>query len=234
MFDPKIINYELPPELVAKSYPETRSDVRLMVLDRKTGRFYNKKFVDILEYIEGDLCVANGAVCDPKHLHKSHREPLYADRKSFYYTTVIPTAGVPFEQWMLDRIAPLQLIYLTTPYDERPSQTECYRDKKTAAESYHVPFVPEGKYTVLGTTALKALESDALYRQSSGVSDLMILPGFEFKRTEKLLTNFHYPKECQLALTCAFGGVGFVMDVYRHAIKLGYKVSDRGDRMLII
>ena len=51
-----------------------------------------------------------------------------------------------------------------------------------------------GRVIAVGTTSLRALESQALSQQSSGETNLFITPGFQFKTVDCLLTNFHLPK----------------------------------------
>jgi S-adenosylmethionine:tRNA ribosyltransferase-isomerase len=76
------------------------------------------------------------------------------------------------------------------------------------------------------------VESAALGR--SGETDLFIRPGFEFRRTGAMLTNFHLPESSLLMLVCAFAGTDLVLAAYRHAVGAGYRFYSYGDCMLVV
>jgi S-adenosylmethionine:tRNA ribosyltransferase-isomerase len=61
-----------------------------------------------------------------------------------------------------------------------------------------------------------------------------VLPGFRFRRTDALLTNFHLPRSTLLALVMAFAGVAQVRDLYRLAVAERYRFYSFGDAMLIL
>jgi len=84
----------------------------------------------------------------------------------------------------------------------------------------------------VGTTSVRAVES--AWRGREGETDLFISPGFQFLATDAMLTNFHLPKSSLLMLVCAFGGIEFVLDAYRHAVQAGYRFYSYGDCMLLI
>ena len=81
-----------------------------------------------------------------------------------------------------------------------------------------------------GTTSVRAVES--LYLGKSGETDLFIRPGFQFQRTNAMLTNFHLPESSLLMLVCAFAGREFVLAAYEHAVEAGYRFYSYGDCML--
>ena len=63
-------NYELPKELIAQDPLEKRSESRLMVLDKTTGKVTHKHFYDIIEYInEGDCLIINNTKVIPARLY---------------------------------------------------------------------------------------------------------------------------------------------------------------------
>lgn len=82
----------------------------------------------------------------------------------------------------------------------------------------------------IGTTSVRAIESDA----QSGETDLFICPGFKFRRTDAMLTNFHLPKSSLLVLVCAFAGMDLTLKAYRHAVQEGYRFFSYGDCMLVL
>jgi S-adenosylmethionine:tRNA ribosyltransferase-isomerase len=85
----------------------------------------------------------------------------------------------------------------------------------------------------VGTTSLRALESQAQSGQSSGETNLFITPGFQFKTVDCLLTNFHLPKSTLLMLVSAFAGVDNIRTAYQHAIQQKYRFFSYGDAMFL-
>ncbi|MBI2865596.1 MAG: S-adenosylmethionine:tRNA ribosyltransferase-isomerase, partial [Chloroflexi bacterium] len=67
----------------------------------------------------------------------------------------------------------------------------------------------------------------------SGWTRLFILPGFEFKVVDALITNFHLPRSTLLMLVGAFAGRKVVLDAYEEAIRQEYRFYSFGDAMLI-
>jgi S-adenosylmethionine:tRNA ribosyltransferase-isomerase len=86
----------------------------------------------------------------------------------------------------------------------------------------------------VGTTSVRTLESAAGYGKRSGLTNLFIYPGYRFRRTGAMLTNFHLPKSSLLMLVCAFAGTEFALAAYRHAVDERYRFFSYGDCMLIL
>ena len=86
----------------------------------------------------------------------------------------------------------------------------------------------------VGTTTVRVLETIARDRRLEGRTSLFILPGFEFRRVDALLTNFHLPRSTLLALVMAFAGVDAVRELYGLAIEERYRFYSFGDAMLIL
>ncbi len=92
------------------------------------------------------------------------------------------------------------------------------------------------RVAAVGTTVVRALESawsQGALRPFKGSTGLFIYPGFRFRCTDLLLTNFHLPRSTLLMLTCAFGGTEAVLRAYREAVREGYRFYSFGDAMLI-
>ena len=92
----------------------------------------------------------------------------------------------------------------------------------------------------VGTTALRALESAALFGSAeqplatgARETELFITPGFQCRVVDTLVTNFHLPKSTLLMLVCAFAGYEHVRALYRHAIEARYRFFSYGDAMLL-
>jgi S-adenosylmethionine:tRNA ribosyltransferase-isomerase len=86
----------------------------------------------------------------------------------------------------------------------------------------------------VGTTTVRVLETLARGGPLSGRTDLFVTPGFEFRRVDALLTNFHLPRSTLLALVMAFAGVEETRAVYREAIAREYRFYSFGDAMLVL
>lgn len=92
--------------------------------------------------------------------------------------------------------------------------------------------------TAVGTTSVRVLESavqsERSFKPESRETDIFITPGYEFKSTDALITNFHLPKSTLLMLVSAFMGYEEMFKVYRHAIEEKYRFYSFGDGMLIL
>ena len=67
----------------------------------------------------------------------------------------------------------------------------------------------------------------------AGIADLYILPGFEFRIVNSLLTNFHLPRSTLLMLVSAFAGRQLILEAYGCAVRAKYRFYSYGDCMLI-
>jgi S-adenosylmethionine:tRNA ribosyltransferase-isomerase len=90
----------------------------------------------------------------------------------------------------------------------------------------------------VGTTTARALESATspageIFRQS-GVASLTIIPGYEFRAIDGLLTNFHLPKSSLLILVSGFAGPKLTLAAYEFAVKSAYRFYSYGDCMLVL
>jgi S-adenosylmethionine:tRNA ribosyltransferase-isomerase len=93
------------------------------------------------------------------------------------------------------------------------------------------------RLVAVGTTSVRSIESAMRgggLRESSGETDLFIYPGFDFRATGAMLTNFHLPRTSLLLLVCAFAGKDLVLAAYRHAVEQRYRFYSYGDCMLIM
>jgi S-adenosylmethionine:tRNA ribosyltransferase-isomerase len=91
------------------------------------------------------------------------------------------------------------------------------------------PVVPSDAAASKGSTRAERPSNKLL----QGRTGLLITPGFEFKRVDSLLTNFHLPRSTLLALVMAFAGVEETRRLYELAIEERYRFYSFGDAMLI-
>ena len=95
------------------------------------------------------------------------------------------------------------------------------------------------RIVAVGTTTVRTLEYAARnsagnkISSGSGEADLFIYPGYEFKVTSALLTNFHLPQSTLLMLVCALGGKDQVLAAYHHAVEQRYRFYSYGDCMFV-
>lgn len=104
-----------------------------------------------------------------------------------------------------------------------------------AIEAAHLD--PNRRIVAVGTTVTRVLETlmlrEGKIAAGEGSTDLLILPGHEFKAVDALITNFHLPKSTLLMLVAAFAGRERILQAYRHAVEQGYRFYSYGDAMLI-
>jgi len=151
-----------------------------------------------------------------------------------------PTAGLHFTPELLAALD-VERVTLHVGLDTfRPLAAETLEEHELHSERYEVePAAWErirGAERVLavGTTTVRVLESLARGAPLSGRTDLFITPGFEFRRADALLTNFHLPRSTLLALVMAFAGVEETRRLYRLAIEERYRFYSFGDAMLLL
>lgn len=94
-----------------------------------------------------------------------------------------------------------------------------------------------GRICCVGTTALRlietAAEEDGTVRSFAGNTDIFITPGYRFKATDILMTNFHLPRSTLFMLVSAFSGLDVMKAAYAHAIAGGYRFYSYGDASLL-
>lgn len=96
----------------------------------------------------------------------------------------------------------------------------------------------EGRRIIcVGTTSCRTVESAAdengLLRAARGDTDIFIYPGYQFRVTDTLITNFHLPESTLLMLVSALAGREFILRAYEEAVREGYRFFSFGDAMLI-
>ena len=93
-----------------------------------------------------------------------------------------------------------------------------------------------GRIVAVGTTACRLIESCAAEGNATpfvGETDIFIRPGYRFRVTDALITNFHLPKSTLMMLVSAFAGYDTIRAAYAHAIAARYRFFSYGDAMLL-
>ncbi len=151
-----------------------------------------------------------------------------------------PTAGLHFTPGLLARLD-VERVTLHVGLDTfRPVAAERLEEHRIHGERYEVaPAAWEriraaDRVLAVGTTTVRVLETLARGGPLSGRTELYVTPGFEFRRVDALLTNFHLPRSTLLALVMAFAGVEETRRLYRLAVEERYRFYSFGDAMLLL
>lgn len=199
-----------------------------------------------------------GHVPLPPYIHKKLEDPeryqtVYAREPG---SAAAPTAGLHFTPELMAKLVDqgIEFAKLTlhvgldtfapvTEEDPRAHQihTEwCELDSETAERINQVKALG-GRIIAVGTTSVRTLETAArdaeigkAVKSYSGSTDLFILPGFNFKVVDAIITNFHLPKSTLIMLVSAFAGRDLILDTYRTAVEEKYRFFSFGDAMLIL
>jgi S-adenosylmethionine:tRNA ribosyltransferase-isomerase len=217
-------------------------EVRAIVLGRD-GELYRLRFSEDVERV----LERHGTVPLPPYV--SH--PAGAEDFERYQTVyaanpgavAAPTAGLHFDEAMLERLrargARLARLTLHVGLGTfQPMRAERVEEHRMHRERYRIPAetleaIAGRRVLAVGTTVLRALETSALRREREGETDLFVIPGFDFRVVNRLLTNFHLPRSTLLMLVCAFAGRENIFRAYAHAIAARYRFFSYGDAMLI-
>jgi S-adenosylmethionine:tRNA ribosyltransferase-isomerase len=151
-----------------------------------------------------------------------------------------PTAGLHFTPELLAQLDVVRVtlhVGLDTfrpvaveDLDEHPLHGERYEVEREAWERIR----GAERVLAVGTTTVRVLETLARGGPLTGRTDLFVTPGFEFRRVDALLTNFHLPRSTLLAFVMAFAGIEETRELYRLAIAERYRFYSFGDAMLIL
>jgi S-adenosylmethionine:tRNA ribosyltransferase-isomerase len=151
-----------------------------------------------------------------------------------------PTAGLHFTPELLEQLD-VERVTLHVGLDTfRPLAVDDLAEHRLHGERYEVSAAAweriraAPRVLAVGTTTVRALETLARGAPLSGRTELFVTPGFDFRRVDALLTNFHLPRSTLLALVMAFAGVEETRELYRLAIAERYRFYSFGDAMLVI
>jgi S-adenosylmethionine:tRNA ribosyltransferase-isomerase len=151
-----------------------------------------------------------------------------------------PTAGLHFTPELVARLEPVQVTLHVGLDTFRPVTEERLEEHRMHGERYEVE--PDAweriraaeRVLAVGTTTVRVLETLARGGPPAGRTELFIAPGFEFRRVDALLTNFHLPRSTLLALVMAFAGIEETRRLYGLAVEERYRFYSFGDAMLLL
>jgi S-adenosylmethionine:tRNA ribosyltransferase-isomerase len=197
-----------------------------------------------------------GNVPLPPYIHEKLDDPeryqtVYAKEPG---SAAAPTAGLHFTPRLLEelQVKGVKIAYVTlhvgldtfAPVTEDDPETHkihtewCELPQETA-DLINQTKKSGGRVIAVGTTSVRTLESAANMGRDAippygGPTSLFILPGYQFKVVDVMITNFHLPKSTLLMLVSAFAGREKILETYETAVKEGYRFYSFGDAMLIL
>ena len=178
-------------------------------------------------------------------LDKVYYQTVYANKEG---AVASPTAGLHFTEGLLKKIESrgTSLAYLTLHVGLgtfKPVSVDDITKHRMEEEYLEIPQATshllerarekQGRIFAVGTTSLRALEASSTGR-TKGFTDIFIYPGYSFRITDCLITNFHLPRTTLYMLISAFAGGDLIKKAYQEAIEKKYRFYSYGDAMLII
>jgi S-adenosylmethionine:tRNA ribosyltransferase-isomerase len=213
--------------------------------------------IKVIRFSDETLLSSLGKVPLPPYINTPLSHP---DRYQTVYARVAgsvaaPTAGLHFTPQLLDRLEKkgVRLLFVclhigldtfSPVREEDPAKHHIHREYGMVSEEVASELSGakrQGRKVIcVGTTTVRILEQVAqLYppEQLKSFADwvsLYILPGYQFRMVDALVTNFHLPRSTLLMLATAFAGKELVNRAYQEAINAGYRFYSFGDAMLIL
>ena len=181
---------------------------------------------------------------------KNRYQTVYAKHDG---SAAAPTAGLHFTNELLNEIEKMGVRIARVTLHVglgtfRPVKEENILDHKMHSEYYVITEEAAslinrtkkegGRIICVGTTSTRTLESaaseDGVLNAASGWTDIFIYPGYRFKITDGLITNFHLPESTLVMLVSAFSSREIILNAYEEAIRERYRFFSFGDAMLLL
>ena len=222
-----------------------------VVVARDDDLFLLEFSADLLPYLE-----KYGEVPLPPYLEREADESDIERYQTVYAkdpgAVAAPTAGLHFDDAMLEETlaAGARHVHVTLHVgagtfqslrEEHIEQNRLHSERVEVTQGV-CDAVAEtraggGRVIAVGTTSVRALECASVkgeLRPFDGETDLFILPGYEFRSVDAMITNFHLPQSSLLMLVASFAGKERILDAYRHAVREKYRFFSYGDAMFLI
>jgi S-adenosylmethionine:tRNA ribosyltransferase-isomerase len=190
----------------------------------------------------------------PPYIHNHLEDP--ERYKTVYARTTgsaaAPTAGLHFTPQLMGKLKSMgiQFAHLTlhvgldtfSPVnevdpEEHKIHTEWCQVSQECADQIRRVKESGGRVIAVGTTSVRTLESafrDGEIKPFEGPTSLYILPGYQFRIVDGMITNFHLPRSTLIMLVSAFAGRQTILHAYEVAKQAGYRFYSFGDAMLIV
>ncbi len=208
------------------------------------------KFSSIYEVLDAVGNMPLPPYITEKLKNKDDYQTVYAKKEG---SAAAPTAGLHFTNELIERIKAKGVGYGEVTLHVglgtfRPVKVERIEEHLMHGEYFYMPDeVAEeinrrrangGRIIAVGTTSCRVLESvsdeDGRVNAIKGETGIFIYPGYKFKATDAMITNFHLPESTLIMLVSALAGKEFVMSAYKEAVARRYRFFSFGDAMLIV
>lgn len=175
-------------------------------------------------------------------------QTVYANVRESGASKAAPTAGLHFTSQLIEELRSSGLEWTEVTLHVglgtfAPVKSDTIEEHTMHSERYEIDartahtLNRASHITAVGTTSLRVLEAETgeerEFEACRGETDLFIRPGYRFRATDSLITNFHLPKSTLLMLVAAMTGMEEMHRIYRHAIEERYRFYSFGDAMLI-
>ena len=213
--------------------------------NRRVRFTYDGLFENVLEEL-GEMPLPH--YIKEKLQDKNRYQTVYSKHDG---SAAAPTAGLHFTNELLDEIQKMgvELAFLTlhvglgtfrpvkvTDVTQHKMHSEYYTVSEETARIVNETKASGGRVICVGTTSCRTVESASENGEllpKSGETDIFIYPGYKFKMTDALITNFHLPKSTLVMLVSALAGKENILNAYEHAVNEEYRFFSFGDAMLI-
>ncbi|HNZ82897.1 MAG TPA: tRNA preQ1(34) S-adenosylmethionine ribosyltransferase-isomerase QueA [Sedimentibacter sp.] len=189
----------------------------------------------------------------PPYIHeklqdKDRYQTIYARHLG---SAAAPTAGLHFNTELLEEIEKKTDVARLTLHvglgTFRPVKAEYINDHTMHSEYYELNERDADKINTardtghkvicVGTTSVRTLETLAdekgRVKAQRGWTNIFIYPGYKYRATDSLITNFHLPESTLIMLVSALAGKENIMKAYHEAVEKEYRFFSFGDAMYI-
>jgi len=240
-------------EITSNSVVDNRHEAKVLaeVIELRQGG------IKVISFSDETLLPKLGKIPLPPYIHTPLTHPgryqtVYANRAG---SVAAPTAGLHFTPELLGEIERkgVHCLFVTLHIgldtfrpvsEDDPLEHPIYREygrlRQEVASQLSQARAEGRRIICVGTTTVRLIEqvaqnsNAALLEPFEGWVSLFILPGYQFRVVDALITNFHLPKSTLMMLVTALASKDFINRAYEEAIALRYRFYSFGDAMLIV
>jgi len=220
------------------------------VMEREGNLFCLRFSKDLMPFID-----QHGEVPLPPYLGRAadtsdieRYQTVYAKEPG---AVAAPTAGLHFDEAMLKETLEKGVRHAWVTLHVGAGTFQSLREEDIKANKLHSEQVEVseecceaiaatqeagGRVIAVGTTSVRALECASVSGRAEafhGETEMFILPGYQFRVVDAMITNFHLPQSSLLMLVSAFAGKERILNAYQHAVCEKYRFFSYGDALFL-